>query len=120
MAQSFFKMQQAFFGDIFDAQSFFDKHCEFTDHDDDFVSLKDLYAILEDKPTWKVFKRKMSMVLARKFIFQDKRLVFYPVKWIGKKRYNIFWKVAKLHLCNTCQGRDQLFRFGTYTCNCIT
>ena len=111
MDQSFFKAEQAFFDKTFDAQSFFDDHCQFTDQETDFVLLKDLYALVKDKPTWRVFKRKMSLA-------QN----FYPVKYLeGKRRYNLYWKVVKIDRCDICQGRDEIYLYGnTFTkCGCM-
>jgi hypothetical protein len=92
----------------FDAQSFFDEHCEFTDDKQDFVLLKDLYALLETKPTWKEFKRKMFRVKV------NKKFMCYNPKSIGGKLYcNVYWKVAKKNAptkdCNHCQGTGEMY-----------
>jgi hypothetical protein len=85
----------------FDAQAFFDEHCEFTDDTRDCVLLKNLYALPGNKPPWKEFKRKMMCV------WVNKTFLCYDVKSIGGKPYcNVYWKVAMKNTdsCVMCQG----------------
>jgi len=82
----------------FDAQAFFDEHCVFTDDLRDGVLLKNLYDLLETKPTWKEFKRKMMRVKV------NNTFMCYDVKSIcGKPYCNVYWKVA-MKTCIECQG----------------
>ncbi len=74
-------------------QEFFDKYCEYTNSDKDYVSLDALFAIfcLTNKVSKKQFKYAVSRFMV------NGKFVFYPVKYIdGKNRCNIILKTKLL------------------------